>query len=84
MGVDTPIYLSFFGTGIRSASSLSNVSVQIGTATIQPTYAGPQPQTPGLDQVNIPLPLSLRGAGLVNVTVTVDGVTSNAVQVRVQ
>ena len=46
-------------------------------------YAGPQPQFPGLDQVNVPLSLSLRGAGVVNVTVTVDGVTSNPVQIDI-
>lgn len=84
LGVDTPIYLSFFGTGIRGTSSALAVSVQMGNVTVQPSYAGPQPQTPGLDQVNVALPLSLRNAGLINVTVTVDGVTSNPVQVRVQ
>jgi len=83
-GVDAPVYLSFYGTGIRGASSLDNVSVKIGNVTLKPTYAGPQSQTPGLDQINVPLGLSLRGAGLVNVTVTIDGVTSNAVQVNIQ
>lgn len=84
LDVDTPVYLSFYGTGIRGASSLSNVSVTIGSVMVAPIYAGPQMQTPGLDQVNVPLSLSLRGAGLVNVTVTVDGVTSNAVQIAIQ
>jgi uncharacterized protein (TIGR03437 family) len=84
MGVDAPIYLSFYGTGMRGASSAANVSVKIGSVTVQPTFIGAQIQTPGLDQVNVPLPLSLRGSGLVNVTITVDGVTSNAVQVDIQ
>src|SRR5260370_30704581 len=84
LGVDTPIYLSFFGTGIRGRSSLANVRVMIGTVEIAPTYAGPQGRTPGLDQVNVPLVLSLRGAGVVNVTVTVDGVRSNPVRIEVQ
>jgi uncharacterized protein (TIGR03437 family) len=84
VGIDAPVYLSLFGTGIRGASALSNVSVTVGGTTIQPTYAGAQPEVPGLDQVNVPLPLSLRGAGLVDVTVSVDGVTSNAVQIRIQ
>lgn len=84
LGVDTPVYLSLFGTGIRGASSLQNVVVTIGNTQIQPTYAGPQPQIPGLDQINVPLPLNLRGAGLANVTVTVDGVVSNAVQIDIQ
>jgi len=84
LGVDTPIYLSLYGTGIRGASALQNVSVTIGSVQIQPTYAGPQIETPGLDQVNVPIPLTLRGSGLVNVTVTVDGVASNPVQVDIQ
>lgn len=80
-GIDTPVYLSFYGTGLRGAS---NVTVNIGDQKIQALYAGPQPQFPGLDQINVPLPLSLRGAGLMNVTVTADGVTSNTVQIAIQ
>ncbi len=83
LGVDTPIYLSFYGTGIRGRSSLSNVKITIGTVDVTPLFAGPQPQFPGLDQVNVPLPLSLRGAGEVNVTITVDGITSDPVKINV-
>ena len=82
-GVDAPVYLSFYGTGISGRSSLANVTVNFGSVSIPALYAGPQSQFPGLDQVNVPLPLSLRGAGVVNVTVTVDGVTSNAVKIQV-
>jgi len=81
LGVDTPIYVSLFGTGIRNASS---VTVKIGNTDVQPTYAGPQGQYPGLDQVNFPLSLNLRGSGLVNVTVAVDGAASNVVQLNIQ
>jgi uncharacterized protein (TIGR03437 family) len=63
LGIDTPIYLTFYRTGIRGRSSPGNVIVTIGTVTVQAMYAGPQPQFPGLDQVNVPLSLSLRGAG---------------------
>jgi uncharacterized protein (TIGR03437 family) len=84
LGVDAPVYLSLYGTGIRGASASTNVTVAIGAVRIQPTYAGPHTQVPGLDQVNVPLPLTLRGIGLTNVSVTVDGVTSNAVQVLIQ
>jgi len=84
VGVDAPVYLSLYGTGIRGASSSANVAVTIGSTTIPPTYAGPQMAIPGLDQVNVPLPLSLRGSGLVSVMVTVDGVSSNAVRIRIQ
>jgi uncharacterized protein (TIGR03437 family) len=85
-GLDTPVYLSFYGTGLQGAASLplDSVRVTIGTVNVTPTYVGPQGQFPGLDQVNVPLVLNLRGAGEVNVTVTVDGVTSNAVKIAVQ
>ena len=82
-GVDAPVYLSFYGTGSSGRSSLANVTVTIGGMTYPALYAGPQPQFPGLDQVNVPLSLSLRGAGVVNVTVTVDGVTSNPVKIDI-
>jgi uncharacterized protein (TIGR03437 family) len=81
LGIDTPVYLSLYGTGIRGWSMRTNVTVTIGTQTFPAAYAGPQPTIPGLDQVNVPLSLSLRGAGLVNVTITVDGVSSNAGQI---
>ncbi len=84
VGLDAPVYLSLYGTGIRGASSADNVTVTIGETRVKPLYAGPQNQLPGLDQVNIPLPLTLRGSGLQNVTVTVDGAVSNAVQIRIQ
>jgi uncharacterized protein (TIGR03437 family) len=84
LGIDTPIYLSFYGTGIRGASGLANVSATIGGTLVQALYAGAQAQIPGLDQVNVPLPLTLRGSGVLDVTVTVDGVKSNAVQIIVQ
>lgn len=82
-GVDAPVYLSFYGTGIAGRSSLANVTVTIGGVTVPALYAGPQDQFPGLDQVNVLLPLSLHGAGVVNVTITVDGVTSNPVQIQI-
>jgi uncharacterized protein (TIGR03437 family) len=79
-GLDAPVYLSFYGTGIGNGPA----TVNFGSTAVNATYAGPQGQFPGLDQVNVGLPLSLRGAGDVQVTVTVNGVTSNAVKIRVQ
>jgi uncharacterized protein (TIGR03437 family) len=84
LGVDTPIYLSLYGTGIRNRSSLSNVQVMIGGVSVPVYYAGPQPDFAGLDQVNVLLPLQLRGAGEANIVLTVDGQTSNVVTVNVQ
>jgi len=84
LGIDTPIYLSFFGTGIRGLSSLSKVQMTIGGVATPVAYAGPQGTWPGLDQVNVALPVSLRGAGLVDAVLTVDGRSSNAVQIAIQ
>ncbi|PWU01280.1 MAG: hypothetical protein C5B51_23150 [Terriglobia bacterium] len=81
LGVDTPIYLTLYGTGIRNGSS---VTCTIGGVSVPVLYAGPQRQYTGLDQVNVPLILSLRNSGEVDVVVTVDGRASNAVRVNVQ
>jgi uncharacterized protein (TIGR03437 family) len=84
LGIDTPIYLSLYGSGIRRRSSLSNVTCTIGGISVPVLYAGPQPEFAGLDQVNVALTLSLRNLGEADVIVTVDGQASNAVRVNVQ
>jgi uncharacterized protein (TIGR03437 family) len=87
LGVDTPIYLSIYGTGIRGWTRIGpplNVTVQIDNQSLPASYAGPQPDIPGLDQVNVGLPLTLRGVGLVSVSVTAAGHTSNVGQVYIE
>ena len=83
LGVDTPVYLSLYGTGIRNRSSLSNVNVTVNGISVPVQYAGPQPNFEGLDQVNLALPLTLRGSGEVNIVLTVDGQTANVVTINV-
>jgi len=78
------VYVSFYGTGIRGFSSLANVNCTIGGASATVLSAGAQGQFPGLDQLNVQLPGSLRGAGSVNVVFTIDGQTSNPVTISVQ
>lgn len=84
VGVDAPVYLSLYATGVRGRTSLDNVSVTIGGVDVPVLYAGPQGTFPALDQVNVPLPLSLRGRGEVNVLVTVDGKASNPVRIAIE
>jgi uncharacterized protein (TIGR03437 family) len=84
LGVDTPVYVTFYGSGIRNRSSLDNVSVTIHGVNVPVLYAGPTPGFTGLDQVNVALPLNLRGSGESNVMLTVDGQTSNTVTINVQ
>jgi uncharacterized protein (TIGR03437 family) len=81
LGIDTPLYLELFGTGIRGST---NVTATVGGQTVPVTYSGAQGQYPGLDQVNVGLTLNLRGAGKVPVVVRVDGQNSNAVFIQIQ
>jgi uncharacterized protein (TIGR03437 family) len=80
-GLDAPVTLTFYGTGIRGAQK---VIATIGGEDFQVLYAGPDATRPGVDQVIVPLTLALRGRGLVDVIVTADGGVSNPVQISVQ
>ena len=84
LGVDRPVYVSFYGTGIRNRSSQANVTVTINGTSLPVLYAGPAPNFAGLDQVNVALPLALRGSGESRVFLTMDGQTSNTVTINIQ
>lgn len=58
-----PGYLSLYGTGFAQAS-MSASSCTVGDTAVMITYAGPEIQIAGLDQVNLFLPNSLAGTGL--------------------
>src|SRR5579871_384743 len=77
-------FLTLYGTGFRGRSSLQTVSVAVGNRTFPAVFAGAQGQYDALDQLNVQLPSSLAGAGMVNVVLTVDGVPSNTVQIQIQ
>jgi uncharacterized protein (TIGR03437 family) len=76
------LYLALFGTGIRFRRSSTPAIVRIGGIEAEALYAGAQGGFVGLDQVNALVPRSLAGRGEVDVTVIVDGRTSNPVRVR--
>jgi uncharacterized protein (TIGR03437 family) len=78
------VYLSLYATGIRNAVAGSGVSCTIGGVGARVQYAGPQPQYPGLDQINVAIPISLNGAGTVPVQIAVNGVASNPVNITIQ
>jgi len=78
------VYLLLYGTGIRGRSSLGVVRLRIGGVELPVSYAGPQPEYPGLDQVNVLLPRTLRGRGEVEVALTVDGKTANPVRLNIR
>lgn len=80
----SPVYLALYGTGIRNRSSLGNVVCTIGGVKVPVVYAGPQPTYPGLDQVNVGLPPTLRGMGATDLVVAMDGQASNRVRIALR
>jgi hypothetical protein len=58
-----PGYLSLYGTGFAQASTSAS-SCTVGGVNVSVTYAGPEIQIAGLDQVNLLLPASLAGTGV--------------------
>ncbi|MFN0085202.1 MAG: FG-GAP-like repeat-containing protein [Blastocatellia bacterium] len=81
---DEQVYLILYGTGIRGRQDLSTVTLRIGGLPIAPLYAGPQGSLVGLDQINLPLPRSLAGRGLVDLMLTADQKNANTVQINVK
>ncbi len=81
----TLVYLDFYGTGFRMASSLADVLVSLGGVPVPVLYAGAQSQYAGLDQLVVgPIPQSLSGRGAVTVSTNVDGVPANTLRVVFQ
>lgn len=76
------LILLLFGTGVRGRSALSAVEVHIGGAPAEVLYAGPQPEFPGLDQINVRVPPGL--AGPVELVLSADGVPANPVTLELR
>ncbi len=75
------VFLVLYGTGIRGF--YDEVTATVGGVVVPVLGAFEHPIFVGLDQVNIgPIPLSLIGAGEVEIILFVDGIPTNAVTVR--
>jgi uncharacterized protein (TIGR03437 family) len=74
----TEIYLVLYGTGIRSHAN-NGVVARIAGRPVDVLYAGAQGGFPGLDQINLRVPLTVGGFGAVEIQLTVDGSPSNTV-----
>ena len=82
---DRPVFLVLYGTGIRNRSSVGAVQATIGGVSVPVEYAGPEGSgIPGLDQVTVRLTSDLKGIGLADLVVTVDGIPSNTVTADVR
>jgi uncharacterized protein (TIGR03437 family) len=65
------VAVELFGTGIRHLSSTAAVSATINNQALPVLFAGAQPTFLGLDQINVEIPRSLAGSGLVNLMLTI-------------
>lgn len=84
LSAGTTVYVTLYGTGIRGRSALPRVSVTVNGMSVAALYAGPTPGYDGLDQVNVPLPLSLRGSGEADVVLAVEGQSSNVAKLLIE
>jgi uncharacterized protein (TIGR03437 family) len=85
LGTETDlVFLVSYGTGWRYRSSLTASAATIGGANAQVQYVGPSIGFVGLDQCNILLGRNLIGRGIVDVKLTVDGITSNTVMINIK
>jgi uncharacterized protein (TIGR03437 family) len=79
------MYLTLFGTGFRGRTSLDAVKATLGGVDIPLSFAGPQGEYSGFDQINVgPLPRSLAGRGPVDFLLSVDGKPANILTISVQ
>jgi uncharacterized protein (TIGR03437 family) len=78
----TQVFLVLYGTGIRNHAAA--VTATIGSTTVPAAYAGPQNVFVGEDQINIPLPQTMAGAGTVGVRLSLDGQVTNGLQIAIQ
>ncbi len=86
-GLDAPVSVTLYTTGLRGRSSDSALTVTIGWQYIpvRSIYSlDDSYPSAGIDQVLVGLPLSLRGSGEVNVIISVDGTTSNHGTINIQ
>jgi uncharacterized protein (TIGR03437 family) len=74
------LFLVLYGTGLRNASGA--VECSVGGHTVPALFAGAQGAYPGLDQINLEAPAGL--SGVVRVSCSANGVSSNAVTLNIE
>ncbi|MCX6605458.1 MAG: hypothetical protein NTV52_17940 [Acidobacteria bacterium] len=79
---DTQVFLVLYGTGIRAHAG--PVTARVGSATVTTDFAGPQGTFAGQDQINLRIPRTLLGAGIVDVVLNVDGQLTNVVKIQIK
>ncbi|MDQ3013566.1 MAG: CHRD domain-containing protein, partial [Acidobacteriota bacterium] len=77
------VFLILYGTGFRNRQNANLVKATIGGVNAEVQFAGPQGNFAGLDQMNVRIPRDA-GSGELDVVVSFDGQTSNAVRVALK
>lgn len=75
------VFVFLYGTGFRAAKS---VEVTGNGHTLPVLFAGPEGDSPGLDQVNVAIPESLITGEPIQFVLRTDGTISNPVTVSIQ
>jgi len=78
------VYLLLYGTGVRNRSAQSAVTVKVGGVDAPVSFTDAQGSLTGLDQINALLPRTLAGRGEVEVSLSADGITANAVTISIR
>ena len=76
---DGKLRLTIFATGARNATRLS---LAIGGQVVDPEFVLASADMPGLDEIHIKVPTTLKGSGVVTVTAQGDGRDANPVTTR--
>ncbi len=76
---DDQVFLILFGTGVAHY-----LPTRIGSQEVNPTFVGPQGTLLGLDQINLPLPRALKGAGEVDIKMIDPPASTNTVRVQIK
>ena len=75
-------FMVAYGTGLNGATA-STVTIVVGNAQITPTFAGPQGQYPGFDQINFQLPAAVQTGCNVPFQVLIAGQLSNSTTISI-
>ncbi len=86
-GVDAPVTVTLYATGIRNRSRDTSVALNIGGVLVPfssvKSYEEDSPLA-GIDEVTFPLILTLRGMGEVDVILVADGIPSNFGRINIR
>jgi uncharacterized protein (TIGR03437 family) len=78
------VSLTLYVTGMPLQPSMDSVSVTVAGSAVPVLYAGGSGIYDDLESVSVLLPSQLRGAGVADIVLSVNGITSNTVRILIQ